>query len=44
MADDSVERLRNLMNLPPLEKIFQELVEERDLLAVARDIASVVRY
>jgi len=44
MADDSVERLRNLMNLPSLEKIFQELVEERDLAAVARDIASVVRY
>ena len=44
MADDSVERLRNLMNLPSLDKIFQELVEERDLAAVARDIASVVRY
>ena len=43
MADDSVERLRVLMNLPSLEKIFSELVEERDLAAVARDIAAAVQ-
>ena len=38
MADDSVENLRNLMNVPSLEEIFSQLVEQRDLQAVARDI------
>jgi ABC-2 type transport system ATP-binding protein len=40
MADDSVKRLRDLMNLPSLEAIFSELIEERDLKTVARDIVS----
>jgi ABC-2 type transport system ATP-binding protein len=43
VADDSVERLRTLMNLPSLERIFSELIEQRDLKAVARDIASAIR-
>jgi len=43
MADDSVERLRELMNLPSLEQIFSELVEQRDLRGVARDIAATLR-
>ncbi len=43
MAEDSVERLRELMNLPSLEAIFSELTEERDLKSVARDIVSAMR-
>ena len=42
MAADSVERLRDLMNVPSLEEIFAQLVEERDLKAVARDIVSAI--
>ena len=42
MADDSVVRLRDLMNLPSLVQIFSELTEQRDLRAVARDIVSVL--
>ncbi len=43
MADDSVERLRELMNLPSLEAIFAELIEQRDLRGMARDIVSAVQ-
>jgi ABC-2 type transport system ATP-binding protein len=43
MADDSVENLRKLVNAPSLEEIFAQLVEQRDLEAVARDIASAIR-
>jgi ABC-2 type transport system ATP-binding protein len=43
MADDSVENMRELMNLPTLEEIFSHLVEQRDLEAVARDIVSSMR-
>jgi ABC-2 type transport system ATP-binding protein len=43
MANDSVERLRDLMHLSSLEQIFSELVEQRDLQAVARDIATVIQ-
>jgi len=42
-ACDSVERLRDLMNLPSLVEIFAQLVEERDLLQVARDIVGVMK-
>jgi len=42
-ASDSVERLRDLMNVPSLEGIFSQLVEERDLEAVARNIVSTIR-
>ena len=42
-ADDSVERLRALMDLPSLVDIFAEIVEERDLRAVARDIVTALR-
>jgi ABC-2 type transport system ATP-binding protein len=42
MADDSVENLRKLMNVPSLEEIFGQLVEQRDLEAVARDIAVAI--
>jgi ABC-2 type transport system ATP-binding protein len=43
MADDSVENLRKLANLPSLEEIFTQLVEQRDLEAVARDIVRAIR-
>ena len=42
MADDTVDRLRDLMALPSLVEIFSELTEERDLRAVARDIAAAL--
>jgi ABC-2 type transport system ATP-binding protein len=42
MADDSVERLRGLMNLPSLIEIFSELTEQRDLKSVAREIVGVM--
>ncbi|HTP87317.1 MAG TPA: ABC transporter ATP-binding protein [Bryobacteraceae bacterium] len=41
-AADSVERLRKLMDVPSLEEIFSQLVETRDLGAVARDIVGVI--
>jgi ABC-2 type transport system ATP-binding protein len=43
MAADSVERLRDLMNVPSLEEIFAQLVEERDLEGAARDIAAAIK-
>jgi len=43
MADDSVENLRKLANAPSLEEIFTQLVEQRDLEAVARDIVCAIR-
>jgi len=43
MADDSVERLRELMHLPSLEAIFRELIEQRDLEGMARDIVSAIQ-
>ena len=43
MADDSVARLRELMNLRSLEAIFKELIEQRDLEGVAKSIVAAVR-
>ena len=42
MAADSVDRLRDLMDAPSLEEIFSQLVEQRDLESVARDIAGAM--
>ena len=42
MAADSVERLRELAGRPSLEQIFSQLVEQRDLEAVAREIVAAV--
>jgi ABC-2 type transport system ATP-binding protein len=42
MAADSVERLRELADKPSLEEIFSQLVEQRDLEAVARQIAAAI--
>ena len=42
VADDSVGRLRELMQLPNLEQIFTQLVEQSDMESRARDIAEVM--
>jgi ABC-2 type transport system ATP-binding protein len=42
VADDSVERLRELMHLPSLEAVFAELTEERDPAAAADRIVETM--
>ncbi|MBZ5610735.1 MAG: ABC transporter ATP-binding protein [Acidobacteriia bacterium] len=42
VADDSVESLRNLMQLPSLEQIFAQLVVEEDAEQVANHIVEVM--
>jgi ABC-2 type transport system ATP-binding protein len=42
VANDSVERLRDLMALESLEEVFSQLVEERDPEATAREIVQIV--
>jgi ABC-2 type transport system ATP-binding protein len=42
VADDSVSRLRDLMQLPSLEEIFTQLVQQDDMESRARAIASVM--
>ena len=42
VADDSIERLRSLMELPTLEAIFSQLAVEQDTPAIAREIADLV--
>jgi len=41
-AEDSVERLRDLMHVPSLEEIFTQLVQHEDMEAVAKDIAEAI--
>jgi len=43
VADDSVESLRNLMQLPSLEEIFAQLVVQEDAEQVANNIVDVMR-
>jgi ABC-2 type transport system ATP-binding protein len=43
VADDSVERLRELMSLPSLEAVFAELTQERDPASVADGIVEAMR-
>lgn len=43
VADDSIERLRELMSLPTLEEIFSQLAVEQDTEAVSREIADLIR-
>src|SRR5260370_38559737 len=43
VADDSIERLRELMSLPTLEDIFSQLAMEQDTEAVCREIADLIR-
>ena len=42
VADDSIERLRTLMSLPTLEKIFSQLALEQDTSAISREIADLM--
>lgn len=41
VADDSVARLRTMINLPTLEGIFSQLAIEQDTAAIAREIADL---
>jgi ABC-2 type transport system ATP-binding protein len=43
VANDKVERLRDLMKLPSLEEIFRELVVEEDTERVAKNIVEVMK-
>lgn len=43
VAHDSVERLRDLMNLPSLEDIFSQLVLQEDTEKLAADIVCVMK-
>jgi ABC-2 type transport system ATP-binding protein len=42
VADDSIQNLRSLMELPTLEKIFSQLVVEQDPDSMARQIADLI--
>jgi ABC-2 type transport system ATP-binding protein len=42
VADDSIERLRELMSLPTLEEIFSQLAVEVDADAIAREITELI--
>ena len=42
VADDSIERLRSLMELPSLEAIFSQLAVEQDTSSIARQIADLI--
>jgi len=44
VTDDSVANLRNLMKLPSLEDIFNQLVVQEDTEAVAREMVEVMKY
>jgi ABC-2 type transport system ATP-binding protein len=43
VADDSIQGLRTLMDLPTLEEIFSQLAVEQDTAAVSREIADLIR-
>lgn len=42
VADDSIERLRSLMELPTLEAIFSQLAVEQDTASMATQIADLI--
>ena len=42
MAEEDVSRLRGMMNLPSLEAVFNQLVEQQDMDKTARDIADAI--
>lgn len=42
VAHDSIERLRSLMELPTLEKIFSQLAVEQDTERMAKEIADLI--
>jgi len=43
VADDTVSKLRNLMKLPSLEQIFDQLTVEEDTEAIANEINDIIR-
>jgi ABC-2 type transport system ATP-binding protein len=43
VADDSIERLRMLMQAPTLESIFRQLAVEQDTTAISREIADLIQ-
>jgi ABC-2 type transport system ATP-binding protein len=43
VADDSAERLRELMHLSSLEDVFSQLVIQEDTERIARDIVDVMK-
>ncbi len=43
VADDSVKRLSSLMELPSLESIFKELVQQEDTVETAKSILSFMK-
>lgn len=43
IANNSVERLQQIMSLPSLEKVFSELVQQTDAKATARDIVAAIK-
>ena len=43
VADDSIDRLRELMHLPTLESIFAQLAVEQDTTAISRQIADLIQ-
>jgi ABC-2 type transport system ATP-binding protein len=42
VADDSIDRLRELTQAPSLERIFSQLAVEQDTTAVSREIAALI--
>jgi ABC-2 type transport system ATP-binding protein len=42
VADDSIDRLRTLMESPTLEEIFRQLAVEQDTTAISREIADLI--
>jgi len=42
VADDSIQNLRTLMELPTLEAIFSQLAVEQDTDSMARDMADLI--
>ena len=42
VADDSIESLRTLMELPTLEGIFAQLAVEQDSATISREIADLI--
>jgi len=43
MAEDKVGSLRDLMDLPSLEEIFTQLVQQEDMEIVAKDIVQAIQ-
>jgi ABC-2 type transport system ATP-binding protein len=43
MAENSIGELRDLMQLPSLEAVFAQLVEQQDMAKTARDIADAIK-